>query len=181
MNKKLNMGCNRKKLNGYLNADINNNTNPDMVVPPLPQRQPFKDKEFDEVLFDNCMQYVPVIDIVPSLKEMCRIGKKVIVSFSPKNMVGSTIFERGINMIGYSILSFYYLDEENRKSKSWRDWDYDFKINKIWFELNFRRFWHVRLLEWWVNKSKRNQQLYENSCLFYLFPARWIWIEFKGV
>ena len=174
---KLNLGCNNTKLDGYVNADISINVNPDIVVPPLPEKQPFKDKEFDEVLFDNSMQYIQVIDIVPSLKEMCRIGKKVKVSFAPKLLVGSCVFERGLNIIGYGISNFYFLDSKYRKKISWRDYDYDFNIISIKFELSFRRFPLVKLVEKIVNKSRWHQQVYENSIFFYMFPARWIWVE----
>jgi hypothetical protein len=177
MKKKLNLGCDVIKLEGYVNADITERVNPDIVVPKLPKRQPFKDKEFDEVLFDNSMQYIKVIDFIPTLQELCRIGKKAIISINPKNKVGSAYFEGGMNTNGYSIGSLQLINKEN--SKRWRELDFGIKITKMWFELNFRKLFFVKLFEKWVNKSASNQRLYENSFLFYLFTARWIWIEIE--
>lgn len=180
--KKLNLGCGSIKLDGYVNADITERVNPDVLVPALPKKLPFKDKEFDEVLFDNCFQYIAVKDIVPSLYELCRIGKKVICNFNPKNQVGSTIWQEGMHTIGFGINDVRTLSNKAFKrdfNKSWKPKPFDFNITKIWFELKLEEKFPVNLVKKWVNKSRRNQTIYENTFLYYLFQPKWVWIQIE--
>ena len=179
--RKLNLGCGSKKLDGYLNVDITSRVNPDMVVPSLPERLPFEDKEFDEVLFENCFQYIKIIDILPSLDELCRIGKVVLCNFNPKNQMGSTIWTEGIKHSGFAISDMRGLSNNwVKRDNNWKWRPYDYNITKIWFELKFANRLPVRLFQNFINKTFQRQRIYENSFLFYLLQPEWIWVRIEN-
>ena len=175
---KINYGCGKEKLKEYLNVDITKEVNPDKVVPPLPKLQPFKNKEFSVVYCKSVTPYIKTSEIIPSLKEQCRIGQKVIINFTPLIYRSTVIFEKDISSMGYSITDLRNLDKRRKKKNDWINRDYNLKINKIWFNLNFDKYFPINLIKKLINKSERMQTYYEKSFMF-MFPPNSIWMEIE--
>lgn len=73
MEQKLNLGCGEDYREGWVNADIRPEVDPDLVVdldcPPLP----FRDDTFDQILLDNVLEHTT--DHFEVLRELYRISK----------------------------------------------------------------------------------------------------------
>jgi len=69
---KLNLGCGRKKIKGYLNCDISKEVNPDKIVD-LERKLPFKNSSVDEIVANHVLTHVQ--NFVPLIHEFYRICK----------------------------------------------------------------------------------------------------------
>ncbi len=67
--KKLNLGSGRNKIEGYINIDINPNSNPD-IVRDIEKGLPFDDKSIDEIVVIHFLEHVNDIHFV-----MCEIWR----------------------------------------------------------------------------------------------------------
>lgn len=74
--KKINFGCGLKKLEGFLNVDVNSEFKPDMIVD-VEKPLPFKDKEFDYGLCSHVLEHLN--NPTKALNEMIRVCKKLKV------------------------------------------------------------------------------------------------------
>jgi len=78
---KLNLGCGRKKIKGYLNCDISKEVSPDKVVD-LERKLPFKDNSVDEIVANHVLTHIK--NFVPLMHEIHRICKNgAILKFKP--------------------------------------------------------------------------------------------------
>lgn len=177
--RKLNIGCGKDKKEGYLNVDIIPDVKPDMVVPCLPERQPFEDEQFDEVLAHGVSPYIKITQLIPTLQELCRIGKKVLINFSPINGSATKVFEIDHIPITYSISDLRNLDYRKRKGDDWIARDYNLKINKAYFTLHFEKYFPFNIIKKIVNKSEKTQDIYQKSFLMYIAPPQNIWLELE--
>jgi SAM-dependent methyltransferase len=73
MEVKLNLGCGKKKMNGYINVDINLNVKPDILCDLNRNPYPFKSETASYILMDNVLEHLD--DIISVLKECYRILK----------------------------------------------------------------------------------------------------------
>jgi SAM-dependent methyltransferase len=69
---KLNLGCGSKKLDGFVNIDINKDVNPDKVVDLEKGKLPFKDDSVDHVVANFVLEYIGE-GFLPLLKEIYRV------------------------------------------------------------------------------------------------------------
>lgn len=72
MNTKLNLGCGKKHLKGYINCDISPEVKPDKIVD-LEKKLPFRDNSIDEVLGNHVIECVR--NFIPLMHELRRICK----------------------------------------------------------------------------------------------------------
>jgi predicted SAM-dependent methyltransferase len=74
--KKLNMGCGFKKIENFINADIDPLVEPDLLVDFNKFPWPFEDDEFDHIVAKDILEHLGnnSADIIPVLKEMNRIS-----------------------------------------------------------------------------------------------------------
>ena len=70
---KLNIGCGRKKIAGYINCDISKEVNPDKVVD-LEKKLPFKDNSVREIVADHVLGQIQ--NFIPLMHEIHRICRK---------------------------------------------------------------------------------------------------------
>jgi len=73
MGQKLNLGCGRDYRDGWVNADIRPEVDPDVVVDLDQLPLPFDDEIFDEVLLDNVLEHVD--DQFGVLQELHRVSE----------------------------------------------------------------------------------------------------------
>ncbi len=67
---KLNLGCGRETIRGYVNCDISKDVNPDKVVD-LEKKLPFKDNSVEEVVINHVLEHI--INFIPLMHELRRI------------------------------------------------------------------------------------------------------------
>lgn len=70
---KLNLGCGRDIMTGYINCDISKDVNPDKIVN-LEKGLPFKDNSVEEIVASHVLEHVH--NFVPLMHEFRRICKK---------------------------------------------------------------------------------------------------------
>ncbi len=73
---KLNLGCGRKKISGYINCDISKEVNPDKIVD-LEKKLPFKDNSVDEIVANHVFGQIQ--NFIPLMHEIYRICKNEAV------------------------------------------------------------------------------------------------------
>jgi len=168
MPKKLNLGCGKNILKGYINVDITKSDGVDIVLDANKVPYPFKHKYFDEILSVNCIEHLS-IDTDLLMKELHRIlkpGGKLLIRV-PHYTNPSSYFTQHKKVFssksfdGY-IKNFCY------------DFHYNFSFSKLEKKIDFVRgltsIYNV-FIEWLAN---RNILLYESTPLS-LFPAKGIW------
>ena len=71
---KLNIGCGRKKLDGFVNIDISKEVNPDVIVN-IEEGLPFENNSFEYIYSKNALEEIrpQYWDFV--LREICRVSK----------------------------------------------------------------------------------------------------------
>ena len=71
---KINIGCGKKKLEGYLNCDISKEVKPDKIID-LEKPLSFKDNSIDEVVGNHIIECVHnFIPLMHELRRICRNG-----------------------------------------------------------------------------------------------------------
>ena len=70
---KINLGCGRKKLDGYVNVDYSAVVNPDLVWDLEKKPYPFETSSIDEVYMEHCLEHID--DIRLCIREIYRILK----------------------------------------------------------------------------------------------------------
>ena len=69
--KKIQFGCGKNYLNGYINCDISNNVKTDRIVDLNNFPYPFADNSAEEIIMDNVLEHLD--DVVMVMKEVNRI------------------------------------------------------------------------------------------------------------
>jgi len=72
--RKLNIGCGRKLMKGYLNIDKSKEVGADLVVD-IEKGMPFPDNTFDEIFSSHALEYIRPEKFSFVLKEISRIAK----------------------------------------------------------------------------------------------------------
>lgn len=169
--KKLNLGCGRRILDGYINLDKVPLGGVDTVCDVEKSPLPFEDNYFDEILCETVLEH---IDYVHALKEIHRVMK-----------VGG----RMIITIPHFTATCNFLDPTHKHSFSVRTFDcfikgdpheyyFDFAFNKV---ITARILFSKRLpynwpLEFFVNLHPLLQKGYEATGLSRLFPAHLVYL-----
>lgn len=83
---KLNLGCGRNILKGWINLDISKEVKPDVCHNLNEFPYPFKDNKFDYIFADNVLEHLD--NLIPTLEELSRITKEsgtieIIVPLAP--------------------------------------------------------------------------------------------------
>jgi len=85
---KLNLGCGLKKLDGFLNIDIDKNVNPDKVLDLESGKLPLKDNTVDEVVANYVLEYIGdgFLNLLKEIYRVCESGATVeIRSVHPRH------------------------------------------------------------------------------------------------
>lgn len=75
--KRLNLGCGLNKFDGYVNVDISENYNPDVVFDLNEKKWPWKDNEFQHIVAKDVLEHLGNTgeDFIDVIKEMYRISE----------------------------------------------------------------------------------------------------------
>lgn len=108
---KLNLGCGRDKIKGYVNCDISKSVNPDRVVD-LEKKLPFKDDSVEGIYCRHVVEHVE--NFLPLMKELWRISKngakiKIIVPYFSHPIS----FQDPTHKRFFTLKTFDYFSENN--------------------------------------------------------------------
>lgn len=87
--RKVNLGCGRSKLNGYINVDFDPSCSPD-ILHDLNKGLPFDSNSVDEIVADDFLEHCK--DFVSMMNEIARVlkvGGKLRARFPPWNSEGA--------------------------------------------------------------------------------------------
>lgn len=81
---KINLGAGNNKRTGYVNIDIRETCNPDLVLD-ITKGLPFDDNSVDEVLAYDFLEHIPIESTIPVITDIWRVMKPGtnFVSFTP--------------------------------------------------------------------------------------------------
>lgn len=168
---KLNLGCGRTALSGWVNLDCASLPGVDIVhdIENLPL--PFGNEEFGEILCNDVFEHLDYIPVFADLHRILKPGGMVTIKVphftSRDNYVDPTHIKR------FSIRTFDYFV---RGSLYERDYYFDFKFSKLSFsKLTFITKFPLSfnyLVEFIVNSHIRMIDIYELTFLSRLFPAQ---------
>jgi len=167
--KKLNLGCGRDIKRGWVNLDFVKGKGVDVVydlnITPLP----FQDGEFDYILCQDVLEHVNFIPLINDIHRILKKNGTLKIRVPP--FTSKLNFEDPTHTHQFSVRTFDYFVKSDifryerkinyfSKIKKWITFDKSSIILKM---LN-------NLIEKWVNKSEKRQNLYEGS-LLRIFPA----------
>ena len=171
----LNLGSGRDRREGFVNVDIADLPEVDLVAALGNEPLPFPSDEFGVVLCRDILEHV---EVVPSLREIHRVlapGGLVLISavhFTSRNLYADPTHIRG-----FSARTFDFFAEGATPEDRSYYFDFAFRevvVAKIQFStLLGRGRWLVwdRLVEPVVNQGRMAQDLYELTFASRLFPA----------
>ena len=173
---KLNLWCGSDVRVGYINLDKFPQAGVDMVYDLEKLPLPFEDNGLDEIICRDILEHVEYIPLLKDLHRVLAPGGKLHVRVphytSRNNYVDPTHKKR------FSISTFDYFAEgtyiwRKRRGEFFFDFAFSHLENR---RINFDKssslfFRYRRLIEWFVNRSPRRQELYEMSGLSWRFPA----------
>jgi len=166
---KINLGCGIKgSLKDYINIDYCKCKGVDVVHNLNITPYPFKTNSVNKIYMAHTLEHLE-INIQDFFKEIKRIlkknGKFTLIIPSECNM--NDMFHKKSfkisNFVKYKKEDISNLEQYNL----WKDWNV--KIIKIRFMKCGKVWYFNRFVEWFVNKIRID--IYDNSCLKYLFPA----------
>lgn len=171
----LNVGCGRDRREGFLNLDISQLPEVDVVASLAEERLPFPDNTFALALCRDVLEHV---EIVPALRELHRVlapGGAVVISavhFTSRNLYVDPTHVRG-----FSVRTFdFFVRGAGIGDRSYY-FDFDFddvpeaSIQFMTLLGHGKYLVWDRLVEPLVNASRVAQDLYELTFLSRLFPA----------
>ena len=167
---KLNLGCGNDIKKGWINLDFVNRKGVDIIhdlnILPLP----FEDKLFDVVLSQDILEH---INFIPIMNEIYRILKpKGILKIRCPHFTSKLNFQDPTHINQFSLKTFdYFIKNKLFINERGVKYFLKIKIRRITFEKGsfYLRIFN-NLLERWINKSEKHQNLYESSFLR-IFPA----------
>jgi len=108
---KLNVGCGYDKKPGWINTDLSNDVNPD-VVWDIEKKSGFKDNGVDEIYIRHAFQYSKnPVGLLKELYRICRNGALITIIVPHGNSYQDNLFH---NVIGFNIHSFDRFHTQHR-------------------------------------------------------------------
>ena len=105
---KLNLGSGRRPMEGYVNVDIQERVNPDLVCD-VTQGLPWEDNFFDEVRAHDFLEHIPIGEVIPLMDEIWRVLKPggVLEHFTPSTD-GRGAFQDPTHVSFWNVNSWLY-------------------------------------------------------------------------
>ncbi len=171
MAKKLNLGCGRTPIEGWINLDHIDLPGVNVVYDIEKLPLPFEDQEIDEILCNDILEHIDYIPLLADLHRILKPGGVLTIQVphftSRDNYIDPTHRKR------FSIRTFDFFVKGSRYE---RDYYFDFKFSKFEtrkivflkkFPLNLNY-----LFEWFLNMHIKLIDLYELTMFSRLFPAQ---------
>lgn len=171
MVKKLNIGCGKDILKGYVNLDIVKLPGVDVVHDLEKTPYPFKDNEFDEIVAHQILEHIS--DLSKVMAELSRILKKGgRLKLDVPHFTSNTSFMDPTHKRLFAYSTFDYFVKGTFATKNY---EYPTHFSKTKKRLRFYKGIHFynHLIEPIVNRLLKigNGHVYEGTVLRNLFPA----------
>lgn len=167
---RLNLGCGRDIQKDWINLDLANLPGVDVVHDLSRLPLPFQDGQFDHILAKDILEHVDYIPLLKDLYRILKVGGDLLIQVphftSADNYVDPTHKNK------FSIRTFDFFSSN---SDFGREYYFDFCFKSVaWKHVGFSRspLFYNRLVERFVNLSRRTQKYYELTFLCALFPAQ---------
>jgi SAM-dependent methyltransferase len=171
----LNVGCGRDRRDGFVNVDISQLPEVDVVATLGDERLPFPDDTFSVALCRDVLEHV---EIVPALRELHRVmAPGGVVVISAVHFTSRNLYVDPTHVRGFSVRTFDFFVQGAGTAD--RSYYFDFSYGEaVEATIQFMTLlghgkylvWD-RLVEPLVNSSRVAQDLYELTFLSRLFPA----------
>lgn len=164
---KLNLGAGKLDVRkGYINLDIINYPNIDIVWDLNKLPLPFKNNEFNEILALSILEHIE--KYIPLMNELYRILKPGgIIKIRTPHFTYVESWADPTHINHFSYMTFFYFTKDLKREYSFSKWS-KFK-GRITFQKRPLLFYNY-LLEWFVNLGEWSKKLYEKTPLR-IFPA----------
>lgn len=172
--RRLNLGCGRDRRDGFVNVDIADLPEVDVVAALGVEPLPFSDDEFGVVLCRDILEHV---DVIAALREIHRVvAPGGLVLISAVHFTSRNLYVDPTHVRGFSVRTFDYFAAEAPGDRSYY---FDFAFRevveaRIQFSTLLGRGRYLvwdRLVEPLVNANRIGQDLYELTFASRLFPA----------
>lgn len=172
MAKKLNLGCGRHAMKGYVNTDIAKLPGVDIVHNLDKYPWPFKNNEFEEVWASHVMEHLD--SIIKPMEELWRITKNgAIVRIGVPIFPGIMAACDPTHKQFYTYMTFNYFEPTNEGLNYYSKAKFKIRKRKIIFHKYLKPFEAI-------NVSKFTQKFYA-AFLSYLVPATILEVELETV
>lgn len=113
---RLNLGCGRKKVDGFINADVQFDVHPDAVID-ITDGLPFRDSSVEMVLAYDLLEHIPIGKTVHVIEEIWRV---LVPGGTFEHLTPSTdgrgAFQDPFHVSFWNLNSWlYYMDDEHRE------------------------------------------------------------------
>ena len=175
--RRLNVGCGYRIKEGWINLDVANLPGVDVVHDLNDLPLPFPDEYFD---------YIECIDIIEHVREFPDVMRELHRITAP----GGHVRIEGPHFTSYTwptdpthrrafaINTFEFF---TRRSMHERDYYFDFSFSHVADRrIGFQKVWYQPwnwLVEWFVNRHRKLQGMYESTFLSRLFPAHTVEVD----
>ena len=121
---KINLGCGKRKLNGFLNCDNRKEVNPDLVCD-VADGLPFEDSSIEEVKAIDFLEHIPLGKTIGVIEDIWRvlIPGGIFESFTPDAEYGQGAFQDPMHLSFWVENSWKYFSEAMSREL------YDIKAN----------------------------------------------------
>lgn len=140
----VNIGCNKKKINGFINIDINPNVKPDIVMDATDLK--FKDNSIDFIISIHCIEHVKDPDkMIEEIHRVLKVGGLVELTM-PYAYGRIALAKEHINQ--FKARDFYLYEKDNRNKSNYQN--INFEILEIRYIHNYPKymvpFWAIGCL-----------------------------------
>lgn len=173
---KLNLGCGTDIREGWVNLDAVRLPGVDVVHDVRRLPLPFPDEKFEEILCQDILEH---IEYIPVLKDIHRILKhrgRLVIRVPHFTSRGNFIDPTHRKM--FSVRTFdFFVPDLNLKRPYYFDFSFSRLVStSITFETSSRLYFYNKFITFFINQSRRVQDMYESTFLSRLFPAQNIMI-----
>ncbi len=110
---KLNLGCGHKKINGFINVDVDKSCNPDLILDLENEIWPWKDNSVEEVLLHHVMEHLgetkkQFFHIIKELYRVCHHEAQiqiVVPHYNHENFWHDCTHVRAVTPVGLAMFS----------------------------------------------------------------------------
>ena len=163
--KKLDLGCGKKKRDGFVGVDWSERHNADVIHDLNKFPYPFDDCSIDLIFMDNILEHLKnPVKVMEEIYRILKPGAKVIIIVPYFRSVWAFIDPTHVTF--YTVNSFAYYDPRHIICKRYDYSNVRFEVQSIVFNQELKNGFFKKLIIKFANKFPNHYELY----LSHLFP-----------
>ena len=173
--RKLSLGCGDKPKPGWVNLDVVKLTGVDVVHDLTDVPLPFPDNYFEVIFAEQVLDHFRSLKVIQDLNRILAPSGQLIIEVAHFSSYRNYNHLEHVQLYSVDTFEWYIAGTKSNKIGGWYA---PFKFSGyakqyISFDHSLPRLPNFlnKLMEKWVNKNHRRQQLYEATGLCHLFPA----------